>query len=797
MKVSELKQILKNNNLPTSGNKNQLLKKYNELQEKKQLILKIDESKIENWKSTNNKDFMDFIKTEFKDYKLKPIDLTIDPCKNNKEEIRDIFEHQNFLIEYFNLHNKIGNEKMNSRGLLLYHSLGSGKTSSAILMADKSRIYIDELGNQKLRKVIVLIPASLRDSPWVEEIGNIHQDFKTQASQINLGYYLLHYNNTLTFINQLENLKETENSNPFDNSVVIIDEIHNILNTLNINSTSTRWKLYSWLMTSKNTKIILLSGTPIMNDPFEITFALNILRGKQIFNVLDKYAKEMFYNKFFLNEKMINKNLFKRYSQGLISYYKGANENAFAKKIIKNEYIEMSDEQWEAQIKIFDQENNKNHKKPKPTGITQSDYESQIKTLQRGRALKVHGTLAKILMVRSNPFTIENEEKNYFIYSRENSNFNYPKSILLDINKEQELNKNKEDNPIFKLILNPDLFSKSLNKLDIKNNLNLYSPKFLKCLENIKKSKGPIVVFSNFEGPYGISIFVKCLEEYLDYSHFSEKNSKLKYVIWSGNTNQEERVQILKNYNSDENIYGNKIKVICLTSAGKEGISLRSVRQMHILEPWWNVNQTFQVIGRGIRICSHSHLPKEEQNVEIFNYISIKSKKDKNTNIDKRTEIDLFMTKRSTEKYKKELEILELLKESAIDCNLNKEYNQVQKCIDFSRFKEDKIYSDDIYSDILEIDQSIVKEITYNGNKYFIEGTKVYEHKETDPKFLGNVELDIDGKINKINFKKNINYEIVLFNGNKYLYNSELKKYYQYLEIEELEMGIIPLEIIF
>lgn len=792
LSVKELKEILKNNNLPTSGNKSHLLKMYNDLQEKKTIVLPVQNKEFKNWKSTSDKDFMNFINKEFSDFKLNPIDLSIDPCLTNKTEIRQIFEHQKFLSEFFNFHNSVGNEQLKSRGLLLYHSLGSGKTSSALLMANNARIYIDEKGNKKLRKVIVLIPASLRDSPWVEEIGTLNPDFKTQSSQINLGYFILHYNNTLTFLDQLENLQETDSMNPFDNSVVIIDEVHNILNTLNINTDSVRWKLYSWLMTSKNTKIILLSGTPIMNDPYEITFALNILRGKQIFDVLDKYSKEKFYSKFFSDEKIINKNLFKRYTQGLISYYKGINENAFAKKRVKNEFVEMSEEQWDAQIKIFDMELSKIQNKPKATGITQSDFESQIKTLKRGRALKVRGTLAKILMVRSNPFDIENEEQNYFIYSRENSNFNYPKKILFET-RQETTQKNNEDYISNKLILEPSLFSSIIPKIDLKNNLKYYSPKFVKCLENIKKSNGPVIVFSNFEGPYGVSIFVKCLEEYLGYSHFSKKNDDFKYAIWSGNTTHQERVEILKNYNSDDNINGNKIKVICLTSAGKEGISLRSVRQIHILEPWWNVNQTFQVIGRGIRICSHSHLPKEDQVVDIFNYISVKPKSFISSKYDSRTEIELFVMKRATEKYKKQLEILELLKECSIDCDLNKEYNNIKNCINFSKFKEQDVFYENIYSDFLEVDQSIIKEVEYQGKKYYLENLKVYEHVQNNPKFIGIAETDIKGNVIKINKIEKLDYEIMIFNGQKYLFDG--KKYYQYLERQELEMGIIPIEI--
>ncbi len=778
LNVNDLKKILKSNNLPTSGTKEILLKRYTELNDKKNMILSVEKSKhTTSWVSSDDKDFMRFIKTEFKDYELDPIDLTVDPCKKSLDNVRAIFEHQEFLKEYAKAHNEVGNELANSRGLFLYHTLGSGKTSSAILMAENQRIYTDETtGAIKLRKVIVIIPASLRDSPWVEEVSIMYPENKTQSSLVNVGYNFIHYNNTTTFMENLTRLQEEDSHNPFDNAVVIIDEVHNILNTLSTNKETVKWSIYNYLMTSKNTKIILLSATPIVNSPFEITFALNILKGKEIFNVIDNTAKEKFLTTFFNGDQMINKTLFKKYTQGLISHYKGASENAFAKKVIHNEYVPMSSKQWDTNNKIFNIENEKLEKSYK-IGETRTDVESQIKTLKRGKALKVRGELAKILVVRSeNPDTVD-EQGQFYIYTRENSNFNYPAQLVKELNA--SINAGN--------ILDQTKINTVLPHLDLVNKLSEYSPKMEKIIENINKSKGPVIVFSNFEGYYGIKIFIECLKA-RGYGNYFKDKKQDNYVIWSGNTSQEERVKILKVYNSDENMHGDLIKVICLTTAGKEGISLRSVRQIHIMEPWWNMNQTFQVIGRGIRICSHSHLPKEEQVVDVFNYISVKPSEFSSSF----SEVEKNIMKRSLEKYKKGNEILELLKECSIDCDLNKEHNNIKNCIDFSYLKKNLITNDNIYNESLIFTDKLIKEITYKGKKYFIQFNKIYEYKEQNPKYLGIAKFDIDGNITTINFSAK-DYEIQSINGIKYLsYKDEL---YQYLTDEDLEMGLIPIKL--
>jgi SNF2 family DNA or RNA helicase len=66
-----------------------------------------------------------------------------------------------------------------------------------------------------------------------------------------------------------------------------------------------------------------------------------------------------------------------------------------------------------------------------------------------------------------------------------------------------------------------------------------------------------------------------------------------------------------------------------ISPAGAEGINLRNVRQVHIMEPYWNEVRIEQVIGRAIRQCIHKDLPMEERNVDVFRYKMIrKSKKE-------------------------------------------------------------------------------------------------------------------------------------------------------------------------
>ncbi len=63
-----------------------------------------------------------------------------------------------------------------------------------------------------------------------------------------------------------------------ENSLVIIDESHNFSNSVT-NGSKNAVKLYELLMNTKNVKIIFLTATPIINEPFELTPIFNLING--------------------------------------------------------------------------------------------------------------------------------------------------------------------------------------------------------------------------------------------------------------------------------------------------------------------------------------------------------------------------------------------------------------------------------------------------------------------------------------------------------------------------------------
>ena len=75
-----------------------------------------------------------------------------------------------------------------------------------------------------------------------------------------------------------KNKKELNINSPFNNEVIIIDEVHNFVREI-INKSETATTFYNWIMNGTDIKLVFLSGTPIINKPSEIAYLFNMLRG--------------------------------------------------------------------------------------------------------------------------------------------------------------------------------------------------------------------------------------------------------------------------------------------------------------------------------------------------------------------------------------------------------------------------------------------------------------------------------------------------------------------------------------
>ena len=92
----------------------------------------------------------------------------------------------------------------------------------------------------------------------------------------------------------------------------------------------------------------------------------------------------------------------------------------------------------------------------------------------------------------------------------------------------------------------------------------------------------------------------------------------IDYSVITCKTSSKKIPEIVKIFNSK------KFGILFISKAASEGLDLKGVREVVLMEPFWNLNDRQQVIGRAIRFKSHFHLPKNEQKVDVYNLFLLK-----------------------------------------------------------------------------------------------------------------------------------------------------------------------------
>lgn len=736
------------------------------------------------------------------------------------------------------------------RGLLVYHGLGSGKTCSAIAVAESLMTN---------KKVFVLLPASLRpnflgeirscgdpvykkDTHWEEKKIRNEEDRDTAKSMgisdeylDKQGRYFMTVqgappnfrtlsldqqkgidaqiddliNSRFTFINydgiQASNIDRIlPSEHMFDDSVVIIDEAHNLISAV-FNESELKRRVYDLIYKATNCKVVALSGTPMINRPQEIAFLMNLLRGpiervtvptksamtwdealmtaffrqqkdvdtveynsvkhelkltrnppyfESVYNdkgdrIAVKYSKEFkqepdikkwaaewkteFENKFagveLLGEdKMSVENLeclpteyeefmktfveglniknalmFGRRIQGLVSYYRGADEKLLPKRLDEDktlQKIEMSDEQYlrylEARKIEIDRES-KNNRNP----------------------------------------SLNDDLGSFRMNSRQVCNFAIPPEFKYKITEEGETEYSLRGKPI------PEDKLEILKKIDgepdrflTPKTLPNFSPKMAQMLKDLKSTVGKDgefnnqFVYSQYRSLEGLGLFAlilnhngfqpyKMVKEGGQWREGEMEKGVPAYAFYTGEESKEERELVRLVFNGEteklpssmkDSLKERKLCIIMGTEASAEGITLLNVRNVYIMEPYWNPGRIEQVIGRAIRLHSHDKLPEDERNVTVKLYMSILSEKQlkdqegpnitlirRKDTIQKRYEgsepVEAFITsdevlyEKAYQKGKISKGLSTVLKQAAVDCEIHRKlHSKEQPVIQCMRF---------------------------------------------------------------------------------------------------------------
>ena len=640
----------------------------------------------------------------------------LDNTQNNPSNIFSLTPNQGFLKKFMSLDSK-------NHGVLLFHGVGVGKTCTAIQIAEN---FIDVFA----KKVLILLPSKFSKKGskgedlniFKNELFNISKlnpetkkmnscvanrlnaeiDFSNQddlmekkEDYISEKYEFIGYTSLPIKIRQIDNKIKTYTSNKdesrlmfynklrntYSNRVIIMDEVHHI-KTNETELKELAQNLKDIMYACVNVRLIMLSATPMFDNANEIKLIMDILMTndkRKPHNLDDMIIFEDDNTK--VTKEFTDQ--LKYFSKNYVSYMRGENPYTFPLRLYPNvnndaNILNMNDyptkDAYGCEInnnnsgKKTDECNKYKRKQIEHACLIQSDASQRQKDLMKSDDYK--------FTQKTNE---KNESSNDVIKKKTNSdrlqlsNIVYHKSDgvgkkgFLKVFKETNIN----DKSGFEYI-------KGSKEILDKTHLIKTSPKIHRILDYIEKSEGIVLIYSQYI--YSGVIPLALALEHIGYNKYGKKgtNNLLKknknqpyknYIVISGDTrftNDKELSNELKILNSKSNLRGEEIKVVIISDRGTEGLDLKNIREIHILEPWYNNNKLEQIYGRGIRRLSHVNLPEEEHNVTIFNHV---------TTFDKDIESIDFRSYRISETKQAQISMIErIIKINSIDCNFNKPF---------------------------------------------------------------------------------------------------------------------------
>jgi len=483
----------------------------------------------------------------------------------------------------------------------------------------------------------------------------------------------------------------------FSNRLIIIDEAHNLRLPSETGDKQISKAFLELMNIIENVKLVLMTATPMYNTADEIVWMMNLLltndRAKTI-KRSDLFDKES-------NLTSAGEKILRDKCRGYVSYMRGENPFSFP-------------------FRLFPSINNKTDPNILKTYPKKDVYgevipeESKIKFLEiitskmSAYQYEIYNSFKrkdiKDAMGNQDPDYIEPEfiaeedledRNNDVQNTMQVSNVVYPAENwkqnsrvtygLTGFNSCFDISNSK----VFHIKYKEHVKEKYGEFLSYEH-LDTYAPKIKTLIDYIVKAKGIVFIYSRY---YGAGLFpLACALEHIGMSRYSAdgKNrnimdkinlsdkvkSKFKYCVLSRkqelSPDNDREIEIAK---STANMNGDIIKVIIVSKIGTEGIDFKMIREVHILEPWYNLNRAEQIIGRAVRTCSHVNLPKEDRNVTIYFHANVCGGDAKGGADAKGEEesVDLRTYRISENKQKRIIAVENILKESSIDCNLNRE----------------------------------------------------------------------------------------------------------------------------
>ena len=231
----------------------------------------------------------------------------------------------------------------------------------------------------------------------------------------------------------------------------------------------------------------------------------------------------------------------------------------------------------------------------------------------------------------------------------------------------------------------------------------------------------------------------KIIQEYVKILDTNPEYRNKVFYMWKASDSKSTKINYIAHliYDSLENTNGELLRIMFITKSGSEGISFKTIRQVHIIEPYWQQTRETQVIGRAVRRGSHDTLIESKRNVFVYKYLC-KFRTNDYSLYDLKQDNNLTTDQYITSVSKKKQSIIEtfynLIKSVALDCPYNNEqiscfsYNNIDY---YENINNDPIYfNDGISTYNLDIISKEAQLIIYNNQKFIVYNKNLYDYEK-------------------------------------------------------------------
>lgn len=605
----------------------------------------------------------------------------------------DYYKHQELILRYMRIYNRI----------LLFHKPGTGKSCVISAVGEyyrRSLFSNDE--TMKIKKVIILVHGNtlvkemqkqlICKCPYGREyITKQVLDSKTETSRKNnitrslkKWYEIKPYG---VFINRIlgketeegksstksktkrkgklivkedKRMTDAEIKRKYSNCVFVIDEAHYFRNDSSTgkNIFSQYTELWRILHLIENSKIILSTATPMVNDVNDIVGVMNLILPVDLqLDIKKDYTNTTL-------EEM------RPYFEGRISYVRELDVGAIP--------VPQCNE-------VLVKEKNISCTLPGVIDIGKKKYNPQkilYKSIMSPFQTKIYRESAE----GREGIAVQPRQTSIFVFPDGSYGDKGFEKYTKAIDAKRDI---YEFNNEMKVILGKDV-----------EKLYKYSSKAYEIVKIVKSHpRANKFIYSDFVKSGAITIGI-CLQEY-GYEQFSPRTSafesktggglrpycasgdselvksikkgitkKRRFALLTPNTNIED---ILELFNSQENMYGEYIEIVIGSQTSKEGINLLNIQEHHTLNPLWHQSGMTQAEARGIRSGSHDLLMEAKRSTDInFKTLEIKMYYHSAITNNKEEETNDLKLYRDSERKDIGIRAMErIMKQISIDCQIH------------------------------------------------------------------------------------------------------------------------------